>query len=394
MTYRPWASILIACLSFFFMAEATLAQPRTRKFKNAREAVQAARSAKDDKTELEALDDLEVVTEIGRDDIVALHGSLKELETRAKGKGEEFTRVRLKKIARALEKSKKEDDATIATLLVKEADDLPNNLVAFFEDKFAGKEATTVRISRVAMMMELAGKNKNKAALPSLRRIAQKGGMPADLANRAIAQIGDPEDLERFVMEVKRNPQARVNFSGFGFSAIDRIMREVDDPNLNDRVRGSLIAGMGQAVGLESIPKYKALLHHKDRRVVETASRALANSLPNGDLSAVKEMLNDSQRDVRFQALVVLEEKTWSDDAVLLVVDRLKNDKDGGVRAEAAHILGKRRVRAAEADLKAALNDPSSWVRSSVEGALQELSGEAQRRIDQQIEDAKRNRGR
>lgn len=394
MTYRPWASILIACLSFFFMAEATLAQSRTRKFKNAREAVQAARSAKDDKTELEALDDLEVVTEIDRDDIVALHGSLKELETRAKGKGEEFARVRLKKIARALEKSKKEDDMIVADLLVKEADDLPNNLVAFFEDKFTGKEATTVRISRVAMMMELAGKNKNKAALPSLRRIAQKGGMPAELANKAIAQIGELEDLDRFIAEVKKNPQARVNFAGFGPNIIGRIMREVDDPTLNDKARAALIAGMGHAGGPDSIPKYKALLTHKDARVVQVAARALANSLSHDDVALVSEMLKDPNREVRFNALIVLEEKVWSDQAIPLVVDRLKNDSDSGVRAEAANILGKKKVKTAEPELKSALNDPSGWVRSSVEGALQVLSGEFQRRIDQQVEDTRKNRGR
>ncbi|MEK7692320.1 MAG: HEAT repeat domain-containing protein, partial [Bdellovibrionota bacterium] len=212
-----------------------------------------------------------------------------------------------------------------------------------------------VRVSRVAILIELAGKSKNKAALPALRRISKKGGIPADLAQKAIGQIGEPEDLDAFIDEVKHNPRSRLDFSGFGPGIIDRIMREVDNPKLDDSARAALIARLGQATGPDATGKLRELTRHKDRRVAESAAFALGKSIPSGDAATSLELLKDPNREVRFNGLLALESKAWSEEKVPVLIEMMKKDPDEGVRAQAAKILGRKRAQTAEPALREAL---------------------------------------
>lgn len=205
-------------------------------------------------------------------------------------------------------------------------------------------------------------------------------------------EIGDPKDLDAFVGQIIKDPTSKLDLSGFGVSGIDRIMREVDSSQLAPAVSGALISRLGSAKGPGTTQRFKALLKHPDRRVVETVSLALARSMTKDDFGAISEMINDPDREVRFQGLDALNQKAWSEDKAPIVIGLLKNDPDEGVRAFAASILGQRNVKSAEADLReAVLRDPSRRVESAAEGSLKELSGEYQRQRDRQIEEVRRN---
>ncbi|MDP3541636.1 MAG: HEAT repeat domain-containing protein [Elusimicrobiota bacterium] len=373
---------------------AAYSEKKPRKYANLRAALEAARNAKDAGTEDAALDAVADSEPAGREDVIAIYDAIKDVEKKADAKGDKKALARAFKLARPLQKcTEPKHHAVVAELLEDESRNLPRNFTPVLGHGGGQKnEKETIQFARVSLLMEVAGKGKNRDALPGLRKILNKGGLAGDRASGAISQIGDPQDLDDFVQRVKKDPKAQLDFSGFGVAGIDRIMREVDSEKLNAQVSGALIVRLARMQGPGAPQRLKTLLKHKDRRVVETVSVALSQSMTKDDSGPIMDMLKDADAEVRFQGLVALVEKTWSEDKAPIVINLLKNDPDAGVRSQAASILGRKNVKSAEPELKAALTDRSSRVQMAAEGALKWLSGEYPRQIDKSVEDSRRNK--
>lgn len=369
-------------------------QKKPRKYTGLRAALDAAKNARDENVENEALDEVADSAPATRDDVVAIYEAIKDVEKKADIKGDKRAEEKARKMARPLQKcADPKHHAVIAELLEKESADLRNGFTPIVGHSGGQKnERDTIRFARVSLLMEVAGQGKNRDALPALRKIVDKGGLTGEVASTAVSQIGDPKDLDDFVRRIKKNPKTRLDLSGFGAPAIDRIVSEVDSTKLDADASGALIVRLGRIKGPGTTQRLKGLLKHKDRRVVETASLALSQSMTKEDSGPIVEMLKDPDAEVRFQGLVALAEKAWSPDKAPLVINLLKNDPDVGVRSQAASILGRKNVKAAEGDLKTALKDPSRRVQSAAEGALKWISGEYQRQIDSSIEKNRRNK--
>lgn len=377
-------------LAIFLMCCAVMgaAEPSKAKFGNVQEVLRAA-----EKTSLDS-DRVGIYSELSKqqirtaEDVASLYAALKDLETRYKNKNQgQIMKAAMGKIHAALAKSTNGPvQPKVAALLEAELSDLPEGYLgplgaATAEDS----DRATLRIARLSALAEAAGDGKNELALPALRKIQEKGGFPAEMAGRAIGKIGKPEDLDRMIEKIKGDPKAKVNLGAFGGAMVDRIMREVENPNIGERQKNELIARLGQAAGPQNLDKYVALLHHSNQKVAKVAARAVASSLRPGDEKIVSKMLTDSDRQIRFAGLVAAGESAWSEAQVSVVVDLLRHDKDEGVREQAAHVLGQKKVFSAEGELRQALSDPSKRVRDAAQGSLDNLSGKYEKVIQERV---------
>lgn len=352
-------------------------QAKTKRHANMREALGAAMSTRDQASETEALEEVTQSEPTSREDVIALYDAIKTIGKSANVKGDRKAREKALKVGHPLQKClDSKHHAVIAELLEKEARDLPRNLMPTIGHAGGAQdERATIRFAAVSTIIDIAGRSKNRQALPGLRKLVDKGGPAGNLASGALSQIGDPQDLENFIQRVKKDPKAQLNFSGFGVAGIERIMREVDQNKLSKEVSGALIVRIGGMDGPGATAALKGLLTHKDRRVVETASNALAQRMTKDDSQGIMSLIGSSDPEVRFQGLTALAEKAWSEDKAPIVIGLLKNDPDAGVRSLAAYTLGRRNVKSSAAALTSALNDESRRVQSAAEGALQLLAG-------------------
>lgn len=336
-------------------------------------------------------DEASISDPVTREDVLALYNKIINAEKSSAIKGDRGAEETIRKLARPLQScADTRHHLVIAELLMMESKGLPRNFSYVFG--YHNNERDKLRFARISLLIDIAGRGKNNAALPALRKIVKKGGSIGSLASTAVGHIGDPQDLDNFVRQIIKNPRSNVDLSGFGVAGIDRIMREVDSLQLSPTASGALIARLRSAKGPGAAQRFTGLLKHPDRRVVETVSLALAESMAKDDIGAINEMINDPDREVRFQGLNALEQKAWSEDKAPIVIGLLKNDPDEGVRAYAATILGHKNVKSAEVDLReAVLRDPSSRVESAAEGSLKFLSDEYQRQEDRRIEEIRQN---
>jgi HEAT repeat protein len=377
--------LIVACLFAISVCYAD-----DRNFNSVSEALDAA-----DKTAIKADRDaifahLAEAPIKGSNDVVALYEAAKktenELSKPENGKtAERHMRIITEMLSHVVDANSK---STVAALLQKEAAEIPDNYAGPSGATNADEQQrTSLRIARLVALTEAAGNGANDLALPVLRTLEKKGGLPGQLANRAIGKIGDPQDLERMITTIKANPGIRMSIAGFGSRAIDRIMRDVDDPNVSDAQKAALIARLAQPASADTAQKYAVLLHHKDARVAQAASMALSRVAGTHDESVVLEMLKNSNSAVRFDGLVTLNQRLWNEKYIPAIVALLKNDPDDGVRSEAAHILGLKKVAAAENDLQEALKDKSKRVRRNADAALKRVHGDTQREINRQAQE-------
>ena len=173
----------------------------------------------------------------------------------------------------------------------------------------------------------------------------------------ALGQIGDAQDLRTFIQDIKRKPKAQIDIGAFGGPAIDAIMTEVDNPGTTEAERTALIGHLLSPASHETAEKYLPLLHHRNKFVAEVSARALGRALGPQDEQLIAKLIQDSDRNVRFQALSAVGGKAWKQEYIPTILALLKNDPDDGVKAEAANILGEHKVTGAEPDLRAAYKE-------------------------------------
>jgi hypothetical protein len=133
----------------------------------------------------------------------------------------------------------------LAALLEKESSSIPNNYWApITATGWLERSREQARWTRLKALAAASGHGKNRKALPALRAMIDKGGLALEAAEVPIGEIGDPQDLEDFLQRLKVNPKLKLQLQAFGAMAIDRIMRELNDPsvpqNQKARIRGGL----------------------------------------------------------------------------------------------------------------------------------------------------------
>ncbi|MFI5346063.1 MAG: HEAT repeat domain-containing protein [Elusimicrobiota bacterium] len=232
--------------------------------------------------------------------------------------------------------------------------------------------ALAVREHRLLGLLAAAGAGRNREALPVLRAMLKKGGVYSGPIAVAIGRIGDPADLEEFVASNKRGRGPKYDLSGFGVAAIDRIMKDVDDPAVSTQDKESLIGYLATAQGHDTLPRYEALLHHKNSIVAKLAAEGVARVAEPRDAALILGMLKDDNPVLRRSAIAALR-NAWDDKHLPAVLAALKKDEDAAVRSAAAECLGARRACAAAPDLRAALNDDSRAVEAAAAASLKSL---------------------
>jgi HEAT repeat protein len=234
-----------------------------------------------------------------------------------------------------------------------------------------GARRLAVREKRLFGLLGAAGTGKNRRALPILRAMLKTGGVYSREIAIAIGRIGDPGDLERFIAIDKHDRSHKVDLSGFGVMAIDRIMKDVDNPAIPSQDSEAIMGYLGTAVGHETVSRYQTLMRHKNSFVAKSAAEAIARVAEPSDEPLILGMLKDENPVIRRAAIAALE-KIWDDKYAPAVITALR-DPDDSVGSRAAECLGARRVCLADSALRSAMKDGSNLVRDSAKAALNNL---------------------
>lgn len=118
---------------------------------------------------------------------------------------------------------------------------------------------------------------------------------------------------------------------------------------------------------------HRALAGDPDASIRAAAAEALASQSPK-HVHALVKALDDASAEVRRQAVLALG-VFRTEPAVEALKDRLRHDRDAGVRASAAAMLGELRRADLIPDLRVAVNDSDEGVRATVLSALRECAG-------------------
>jgi len=299
------------------------------------------------------------------DKLRALHEEMKQLESESRPKGNPQQVFELQQpLADALEHSgNPAAQSAVAELLKEEtAGDWRNMLTRKDE----------LRAIRLRSLIYSTGRARNAEALPTLRRIRKARGSESKAAETAIGQIGRPEDLEEFLSEIKQEQNSNINLDGFGEQAVDRIIKDVNDPKVPDNQKMKIVGRLPRLPSATGIARYRPLLKHSDSRVTEIASGRIADVLAPDDVNQIRELLGDPNPLVHGPTLAALERLIPKNPSLApLVVEALRNDRDDYHRAIAATILGIDNVKSAKPSLQtASASDPNPSVRKAAAEAL------------------------
>lgn len=232
--------------------------------------------------------------------------------------------------------------------------------------------------ARIRALITAAGDGKNEAALETLRSIQKGSSLYSEEAVYALGHIGHAEDLDRFIGILKKDPRARIRISEFGTPAIDRIMQEVDNPNVPDNEKNALIGAIAHSGGHESFPLYVRLLNHPNSFVARMAAEGIARVADKSNVDFLRDtMLHFPQEETRSNAIRALKsEKVWSPDLSQVIIDALSNDPSWLVKSTAASALAERKVCDAIPALQEASKSQNKWVSGPAEHALKQLNGD------------------
>ena len=245
---------------------------------------------------------------------------------------------------------------------------------------------------RIRALITAAGDGKNEGAVETLRSIQKGPSMYSEEAVSALGHIGHPEDLDRFIEILKKDPRARIRIAEFGAPAIDRVIKEVDNPNVPDNEKNALIGAIGYSGGHESFPAYVRLLNHPNKFVQRMAAQGIARVAEKSDVDFIRDtMLHSPQEETRSNAIGALKsEKVWSPDLSPLLIDALRNDQSWLVKSSAASALAERKVCAGLPALQEASKSQNKWVSGPAEQAIKQLNGDYEDLIDIPLRDATR----
>lgn len=306
-------------------------------------------------------------------DVVAVYDELDKLSAEDKsahGRGNAKASIHLLEVlARA---RKPEHHAAVKALLEKENSQLsPAGLESVAPGE---RDGLIMRTERLHSLMEAAGLGANTQALPVLRTMRKKGGQSGKMAETAIAQIGNDEDLDEFVREIKKDSKSRVNILEFGVKGYRRVVNEINDSSVPSDEKVRIAARLPKAVSREYLSETRALLKHENSRVVIIAADTIGGSVAADDAGLIREMLVSRNPAIRHSAILAIE-RLGDPRFVPDLLEVLKHGEDDWDRSRTAYILGKQKIRSATSVLQeVADSDASNNVRRSAKAALEDIS--------------------
>jgi len=267
----------------------------------------------------------------------------------------------------------------IATLISKEADDLPSGASIPMIPVGAGiaigaGAKSAVRLARIHALIDAAAAGKNEKARDALWKMigTAQDGYFGQLAIRAIGNIGDPADISRFFGMLESNPNLRLSFDGFPPGTVQRIVEEVRKPGISKEARTSIADGVSEAATHEDLPLLVTLLHDSNRVLSTSALVAISNHISYADIEFIRKLLRDPSTEVQMRIMHAIIGHAWDERFVPLLIDALKN---GPVPNVAARGLGQHHVKAAIPALEEAVaKDPSPITRGEAKQALWEIN--------------------
>lgn len=270
-------------------------------------------------------------------------------------------------------------DSDIAILISNEVD-------ALHRDKLSAVPGITtyvkvkqiLRFERVTALIGAAKDSKNYLARPALWTAIEedKDGQLGHYAADALAAMRNPEDLDRLLSLVKKEPSLQFSFAGFGSMVIPRVLKEINDPNEPPAVKARLAGTLREVSSHDNLEMYIPLLQHPNPDVAESALRSITKNLTSDDESVISDLMKSRSSFSRARVIVAIGERAWSNKYVPALIDALKKDADSDNRALAAHYLGNHKVRSALSALQDATRDPDPQVREDARYAIKQLAGE------------------
>ena len=377
--YGPLAALAV-CFQLAFPLNSYSASP----FASIQEGLKAANNASDQKERSEIFNEISEMPIQTTSDVQALYDEMQNTEREAKkhpalAKDSIAARDILDRthaLSSALSKAvQPENHEQVAKFLEQESSGLPRFYAGVREETSQEEYLKAIpREERLQALMEAAGKGKNRAALSVLRKMAKRQDFAGNLAVKTISQIGDPQDLENFISQIKRNPKARFDLSGYGPMLTNRILTELNDSSSSSELRQKFAGYLVQAGDHAGIPRFLPFLKDKDRVVAHIAARAIAQNVTSNDPQVLQTLLKDPDEEIRGDVLDVLNNHEWNPAWSAILINILEKDKGDSCRMMAAHLLGKYKVQEGRSALEKARNDQSMLVRGAAESALQKLS--------------------
>ena len=245
---------------------------------------------------------------------------------------------------------------------------------------------------RIRALIAAAGDGKNEDAVETLRSIQKGSSMYSEDAVYALGHIGHAEDLDRFIEILKKNPRARIRIAEFGTLAIDRVMKEVDNPNVPENEKNALIGAIAHSGGHESFPAFVRLLNHPNKFVARMGAEGIARVAEKSDVDFIRDtMLHSAQEETRSNAILALKsEKVWSPDISQVIIEALRNDPSWLVKSTAATALAERKVCDGIPALQEASKSQNKWVSGPAEQAIKQLNGDYEDLVNIPLRDATR----
>lgn len=367
-------ALAVLCL---FSALPSFAQPKEPKHLKTKDAVKAARLAATEDAKERSYKQIAADSIEDDQDVRALAAEISEVPKIFKGdKARQRRLSAAKHLAKVLAECKQpKHHAVIKELLDDESRALGRNYMGPWGSKSEDElESDTIKYEKLKALADAAGNGKNELALPALRAMRKKGGQAGKLAETTIGKVGRDEDLDEFVREIKSDPRSLVSLYGFGRKGFARVSKELNDPTIPAEERVRLAGALPTSVSHDDLPDAAALLKHSDPRVVSVAARTVANSLTPADDALLRELLKSKDQAIRGPAILSID-RNWDPKYIPDLIEVLRKDPNDGNRSAVAHMLGTRKVKTAEADIRAvATADPVPWVRESAQEALNSLS--------------------
>lgn len=341
----------------------------------AKDALAAARAAKDGGTEERAY--LSVGEDSLQDasDVIAIYDELGKLPAEGKSEREKRRAKSANHLIEVLAKAQKpEHHAAVKTLLEKENSELSNGGLEAIKAVTTGDyDRALMRQERLHALTEAAGRGGNTQALPVLRAMRKKGGQAGKMAETAIAQLGNDADLDEFIREIKKDPKSRINLLDFGEKGYRRVIREINDSTVSAEEKIRMAARLPKKVDKAYLADSKELLRHENPRVVMLAAQTVGNSVTSEDEGFIREMLGSKNRTIRREGILAIE-RLWDQKYVPDLIVILKTGTDSWDKSYVAYLMGVHRVREAEGALKTLADSTGpSDVRASAKKALDEL---------------------
>lgn len=231
-------------------------------------------------------------------------------------------------------------------------------------------------------LINTLGNLKDPRSVELLKKFLEVEGLQYP-ASTALSRMGDEAIFKELLQRSKT--QRDINLSSIKERNLREIVAEIDDPGTSPSGRGRL---MGQIKGSKD-PAVNAylrnlILTHKNGEVRQQAGLALMNSLrldPNAaDEDFMVQWLSAPsqtwEEDLGKGWAVLAVSKNWKASYVPLLIGMLQNNKSWSSRADAARVLGEKKVAEAVPYLEYATKyDSESAVRSASRRALISITG-------------------